>query len=325
MLPDDLLRGARGRRLCWELSQAVDGARDELRDDSDTLARRIFDALRRSVDFAMYWQEPDEHDRELSAPGSRDDLRPIAAALAANRGVEWWEGGVDLADQHGVHMLDDADPGTEPPLTGSAAALQSWRTAAEHANIDMRDVPASTWHMTSGMWWSAPIQHEIPVTTRARTGRGPVGLWLVEDSLGWTRATSWPLRPTRPPRVFEITGQKSWADLVRRHPFDVTDGRGPDWYRVTGRRGRWLIPDWASVAAQFDAVHLTVLGYLAAAGETIPIGDDAASLIAGWAPDATFWLSDVLEITGPPTHWVGEHYGEVWRVAGAAPTEFDPG
>lgn len=41
-------------------------------------------------------------------------------------------------------------------------------------------------------------------------------------------------------------------------------------------------------------MHLTVAGYLNAATRSIPVpgadGQDAASVIAGWGPDVTYWL-----------------------------------
>jgi len=41
--------------------------------------------------------------------------------------------------------------------------------------------------------------------------------------------------------------------------------RRHDWWRVTGSAGAWMIPDWVAVAADYDAVHLTVGGYLTTA------------------------------------------------------------
>ena len=67
--------------------------------------------------------------------------------------------------------------------------------------------------------------------------------------------------------------------------------------------GRWLIPDFAAVAEDYDAVHLSVTGYLATAGQALPVGD-ARTLLAGWDPDQTYWLNDVLALSGPATTWV---------------------
>ena len=88
-----------------------------------------------------------------------------------------------------------------------------------------------------------------------------------------------------------------------RYPLDVSKSRRHDWWRATGRAARWLIPDYAAVAADWDAVHVSVAGYLTTAGIAIPAGDGACTMLAGWDPDATWWLNDVLSLTSPPEDW----------------------
>ena len=54
-----------------------------------------------------------------------------------------------------------------------------------------------------------------------------------------------------------------------------------------------MVPDWPEVAQEYDAVHLTVSGYLTTAGRAVPVSDGVASVLAGWGPDETWWLTDV--------------------------------
>jgi hypothetical protein len=124
-----------------------------------------------------------------------------------------------------------------------------------------------------------------------------------EDSMGESDALVWPLVTTRSPRTYEITGPHDWIDLVGRYPLDVTSSRRHDWYRVTGRDGTWLIPDYAAVAADWDAIHLSVAGYLTTATRQLAIADQAATVLAGWDPDQTWWLTDILQAAGPAQHW----------------------
>jgi hypothetical protein len=77
------------------------------------------------------------------------------------------------------------------------------------------------------------------------------------------------------------------------------------WWQVTGLAGRRLIPDFTAVAADYDAIHVSIAGYLATAGRALPVGD-ARTIMAGWDPDQTFWLTDVLAYAGPATHWVDQ-------------------
>ena len=57
-------------------------------------------------------------------------------------------------------------------------------------------------------------------------------------------------------------------------------------------------------------MHLTVVGYLAAAGIAIDVDGDAASVIAGWAPDETFWLTDDVHADGDIVEWMRDDNDE---------------
>jgi hypothetical protein len=327
---DELLAGPRGRRLCFELlglasfglstvptsqvAEQVTRIADELRADEAAAGPRTFQALRESAWVAMYWQEPDECDQALGTPHWAQALRPVAEAVAAGTGTAWWTAPVDLDDQHVAAFLDEGHGAATPALTGAVGALSAWRSGIDEQNAAMREWRART-HSgnVSGTWWSSPIMSAIPSTMRAVARFGPALLWLVEDYLGFGRAATWPVHPARPPRVFEVTDEHAWADLVRQYPLDVSDARGPDWQRATGRAGAWLIPDWQAVAGDFDAVHLTVSGYLSAAGRDLAVSPGRGSVIAGWAPDTTYWLTDILAITGPVTDWALDEDDNRWH------------
>lgn len=52
-------------------------------------------------------------------------------------------------------------------------------------------------------------------------------------------------------------------------------------------------------------MHLTTFAYLCAATALIEINDEYASVIGGWGPDATLWLTDTArESSQPRQHWV---------------------
>jgi hypothetical protein len=148
----------------------------------------------------------------------------------------------------------------------------------------------------------------LTVTSRAVPGLGALRLLLVEDGLGWERARCWPLKPRPGARIYEIDGPAAWSALVTRYPLEVIRSRRHDWWRATGREGCWLIPDYQAVARDYDAVHLSALGYLTTAGVALPAGHDEAALtlLAGWDPDATWWLTDVLEPDGLPEDWAAD-------------------
>lgn len=153
--------------------------------------------------------------------------------------------------------------------------------------------PRANW---SGSWWS------IPLGLLQTVGRLPAALDLVEDSLGWDHAVAVPVRGTG--RTFEIRTAEDWIALCRAFPREVTASRY-DWFNSTGRKGRWVIPDWVRVAREWDAVHLTALGYLHGATRALHLDAETASVIAGWDPDTTIWLTAVVREADEPR--------QVWR------------
>lgn len=94
------------------------------------------------------------------------------------------------------------------------------------------------------------------------------------------------------------------AALCRTYPLEVTEQKRHDWYSTTGRYGRWVVPDWSAVAVDHDAVHLTAAAYLTSAGTAVPVDDGVASVIAGWYPDETYWLSDDARPEAGGAVWV---------------------
>ncbi|WP_369374697.1 hypothetical protein AB1046_09635 [Promicromonospora sp. Populi] len=264
-------------------------------------------ALAGAVDNARYWQEPDGDDVLAATPVVRAALERVAEHVAAAAAaVSWWSEPIAREDQHVVEWDDDAEP-VPGRATGVANRLALWRAdvvqaerqAAQHAAAD----PTASF---SGAWWSTPPSDLIR-TTRSLDTSGPAGLWLVEDGFGWERAVTRPVEVPADARVREIDSAEAWAALCREYPLEVNAKRH-DWYLTTGRVGRWVVPDWAAVAVDHDAVHLTAAAYVAAAGTAIPVDDDAAgdtaSVIAGWNPDETYWLVDGARPEAGGTTWV---------------------
>lgn len=261
----------------------------------------VREALQASVDFARYWQEPDGTDAVAALPVVQVALRRVARHLTAELphltaprapaqfAVEWC-----------------ALPASAPLVPDPAAALAEWtRAQSEDEARAAVDRPTDPRAGFSGTWWSVP--------QRLLTTRGSIrdALELVEDSLGWEVATIIPVRGAG--RTLEVQSPEDWADLCREYPMEVTASRRHDWFRVTGRDGRWLIPDWQRVAERWDAVHLTTLGYLSAAAQLIEIDAEYGSVIGGWGPDSTIWLTDVAhESEQPREQWSRPHTDWRW-------------
>lgn len=256
-----------------------------------------------SVAIAMYWQPPRDEEVIAADPQVRAALRPLAAAIAAASATAWWNSPVDLSALRSTQWVGDHSP--MPALTGAAANLREWRKQTEERNRAARtERPPRLGVLYSGNWWSAPTMASLVSTTRPLADLGAIQLAWHEDSLGFQDAMIWSLKTVRAPKVWEIDQPQDWADLVQRYPLDVTDECRDDWQRTTGREGTWYIPDWKAVAADWDAVHVSVAGYLTTATQAIPLaGGDAATMLAGWNPDQTWWLTDILQSTSEPAQW----------------------
>jgi hypothetical protein len=256
----------------------------------------LLDALARAVDFARYWQPPDEEDLMFARAEIVAALRPIARAALASPHARWWAEPVDLGRQRLVQDLDPRWGQTDWPLGYHRPDddLAQWRARAlaDEARF-RREQIADPDSDVGGEWWSTPVPSGTLATTRTRDGLGALELMLEEDSFGSRRVRVWPARIHGAPRIYEITDPAAWAHLVDSYPFPVPASRRSVWF------------DWAAVAADYDAEHLTMIGYLTTPGISIPLATRAgATVLAGWNPDATFWLgSDVITIDDDPADW----------------------
>lgn len=265
------------------------GIRGVLDDDGEVLA-----CLSRSVDAARYWQAPDSRDLLAARPEVRSALARIADHLAASGLLARWSAGFE---GRGFLVRFEGEGSGLRGAGGAEAVLAAWSEAAVREEARARADAARPGAPTSGTWWSSPMQ--LVTTTDAFAGV-PCGLALVEDELGWERATVWPTHGAG--RVLELD-EVAWRELCIRYPMEVSASRRGDWGRTTGRAGAWVLPDWRAVAEDWDAVHLSIAQYLALAGRALPVDAERATLVAGWSPGATVWLRDRVGITGQPQGW----------------------
>jgi hypothetical protein len=276
----------------------------------------LVEPLAESVTVAMYWQGPDAVDQALADPEVIGELRPVAHAITGAPGTRWWSTGVDAGTQQYVESPYGRDG--KPTWSGAAGQLVTWLAATEDEERSAAGRPADPAAPYSGHWWSSPTGAGLVSTTRALPGLGPLQLYAMEDWPGWEDVRCWPMAmPHRPARICEITSPDDWTALVTRYPLEVTKSRRHDWWRVTGWAGTWLMPDYAAAAADYDAIHLTISGYLTIAGRALAV-NDARCLLAGWDPDKTYWLADCLTGGSPPVRWIRDdsaHLG--WRQADA--------
>lgn len=261
-------------------------------------------ALGRSVDAARYWQEPDGVDAIAALPEISSALAGVSAAIVASPRADEWNA-AHGGSQWAVEWCAAAE--SSPVPSNASTLLAEWVNAQrgdeQRATLDRSRDPYAP---ITGVWWS------VPTALLGTRGRGIDALDLVEDSLGWNVATVIPIKGDG--RICEITCAEDWARLCLRYPLEVTASRRHDWFRATGRDDRrWLIPDWQRMSHDVDAVHLTTLGYLSAATTAIDIDAEYATVIAGWGPDATLWITDTArEGSGPRQEWRRSSSNGAW-------------
>lgn len=336
---EGLERGPRGRRLCWTVldrlhpdSVSSPFWRAHSRPDSAGLLgvlgsslpavdlggltdlsseQLLLECAADAVDSARYWQDPDELDVALGDPRLVTALAPVAAQIVAAPAAAWWPTGLDLAQQVYVEKRYEGVI-RSPRFRGAQIVLEGWREQTTGPGAKHR----GQW--VGGPWWSTPQWSvlakdlerygedppKVAETTRSRPGLGAVGLLLEEDTFGAPTALCWPVEASKSVRAFEIDGPGDWLELVERYGVDVTGKRIAHWSMATGLDCRWTMPDWSAVARDYDVVHLTLHGYFTTSGRPLPVAEESSTFLAGWDPDTSYWLSDVLEVVGQPTEWI---------------------
>ncbi len=121
---------------------------------------------------------------------------------------------------------------------------------------------------------------------------GNSSMWL-DHPEGTDEPFFWMLAATPQARVAEIHSPANWWDFASRYR-DPSPGYvyNPQAQRTAAFER--LDPDWSRVAADWDAVHLSIGGYLTA--EDVPFERDGVTTeLRGWNLESTVWLRWVFE------------------------------
>jgi len=314
-----LLAGPRGRELCarlagvpaWDVhdedasvvvSRLLSGEPGEdvvpdLNGDDPLAAVPVLGEIAEQV---SYWGDYTAAD-PLEEPAVLAVIRAQAEMVAGAGGCQWWWSALDRDAQVYVQWTGRAEsaPALEPAYAAAMLREVARRAAETEQSMDSdRHKPAGSG--VNGSWWSHPWPGAFS-TTRHLGRLGSLLLAGYEDGFGDTEAVIWPLAVADGARVWEIDTPAAWQDLVSAYPRPATATYRHTW-AWTGWDGEWLTPDWPAVANDWDGVHLTVAGYLGAAGRALPVAS-ARTMLAGWNPDETYWLADVITPSGEPQRW----------------------
>jgi hypothetical protein len=217
-----------------------------------TKSRDAFDVLTRvQTEASRYRGDYDEHVRGLRSRAGQ--LAELAERIAAQQ-ASWW----DPLDRSSQVWL------SPNPAEPTAAGFR----------VELRRFSLQTPKPLKAMWTSALFG-------------GNSSMWL-DHPEGPDEPFFWLLTVAPEARVVEINSPADWSEFAT-HYRDQTVGYT---YAVNRRRTAELArvdPDWSSVAAEWDAVHLSIGGYLTA--EDVPLTQDGVTTeLRGWNLESTVWL-----------------------------------
>ncbi len=200
-------------------------------------------------------------------------LQELSDQLAAAESISWWWDSVELSSQRWVQ-----EPGAfiEPKPT------------AENVAVAVADFDSF-----SG-WWSPLLDTFIPRTTRGPLETAAaVELACHEDAYFYQEGdlSVREFHPVAAPLVYEVKSTADWVNLVDRFPKTVNAFKEQSWNDMFSTSGKWVEPDWEAISHDFDGVHVSVAGCLAAAYDPRKSGS-YRTVLAGWNPDQTVWLRE---------------------------------
>lgn len=222
------------------------------------------------------------HEATAAVLARAPQLGRLAQEVVEQRGAGWWAAPVDRERQ--VLLVDQ-----EPASRTTPASGWNWEDYAERP----RD-----WRMTStlggcvscgdvviasgvGDWGDGPlVRRKVMVDGAARVREIVTPADWHALCASHPRVRSKP-EPSPPPR--------SWWNYA---PLGLPQQEGPD-------RAGMLVPDWRTLAADLDGVHLTFAGLL-----SVPFVEHASdagrTMMWSWDTEGTMWLKGSFLRAGEP-------------------------
>jgi hypothetical protein len=223
----------------------------------------------RALDDVTVWR-PDQADEmeKLLREGPR--LRSFASAVLSQPDAAWWFAPLDRAFQ-----LLSENPGTaavpESPVVPERPPTEQERYAQ---------------HPEWGLYTSTEIGGISSHLVSAQECVGGLGPLIFP----YARYARYAVRVSAEARVSEVDGPAAWDRLCRNYPA-LEQG---------GLQGNLILPDFAAVARDWDAVHVTLGGLLASAHVAF-LGPEGMTALQGWDAEQTVWLNSRFdEVTRLP-------------------------
>ncbi len=224
------------------------------------------------------------------------------------RAFRWAPARAAIADAISTRFAAQLCAGFDPD------AQQWWASAYDLSRVrpmfgDHRDVYCCGEFTSQGMWTVSDPPPEVHVDL--------IGVWEL-----WPEPISrWRLPIVANARVRELHSPDDWVHLVAMYPY--IHNRAHSGWELPGlnqhlaeirdveiaslgsaaRHGvRIAMPDWPSIAADYDGIHLSWAGMLTSEGHVVPVpdlGPDVVTMLRYWRSERTLWLNDVFGAPEP--------------------------
>jgi len=213
-------------------------------------------------------------------------LRPVAEALVASPASSWWWHAFDSERQVAI-----CSPLGKSPPRGSDVTRYS--RLAMQSVMKYRPRLSDAFSPATGIWSSVPRSREALRTCLNPPNQlPPTDVFLGEDPLDGG-FTVWSCVLVPEARVYEINTPGDWKNLVENYSMVESVGYRPDFERVSGITGPWVIPNWLAVAEEWDALYVSIEGFLSSNGLVQEVSS-GYSMLSGSIPCEVSWFRDQL-------------------------------
>lgn len=193
------------------------------------------------------------------------DLEAVEANLRHRSDLAWWWSDIDRLQQRA--LLTNRKPPLYEPSLGQTTIEERLQGSA---------------------WWVSPTR-ALVTARRSSPNTGLVAGRLLDDYCDPFNYRMLPqIEVNGHSKVYEVHTMSDWAALVSAHPSPGLELRTYDW----GGEGTLLLPDWSSISQEWQGVHVSVAGYLNSAYQPLQLAHQEFTVLSGWHPDGTVWLSD---------------------------------
>ena len=284
---EELLESPAGCAFLVVLNESGVSAVDAVRPEISLQAAQI------AVDELSIWQPDFQETMKYSLLKGRQ-LRDLARDILEQPDVGWWFAPIDREAQVWTASRYDAPtPARFKPPNDTPLTYWEQRTNKSEA----------------GMYTCTSFEGETSLLTVMDISdvHGPANDLAIYFEFPLQQ---WRLRVSESARVYEINGAADWHRLCADYPAqsardasdpDASDDEGWAVYplvrlsdeaddgELATDMDRWLTPNWAAVAEDWDGVHLTLGGLLTA--EKVRVASTAGwSMLRFWDIEQTMWL-----------------------------------